>query len=91
MQPFGTEISELNKNGLNMGIKNAVNYFGGNAIGVVPFGDQTKVEAFNEQDYHGDKLYQHFSQEEIEKAAYLVNNSDGLVLPGEKQDLMNYY
>ena len=82
MQPFGTEISELNENGLNMGIKNAINYFGGNAIGVVPFGDQTKVEAYNEADFYGDKLFQHFSQEEIEKATYLVKNSDGLVLPG---------
>ena len=44
IQPLGTEISELNENGLNMGIKCAVNYFGGNAIGVVPFGNQTKVE-----------------------------------------------
>ena len=65
MQPFGTEISELNENGLNMGIKSAINYFGGNAIGVVPFGDLTKVEAYNEADFYGDKLYQHFSQEEI--------------------------
>lgn len=81
-QPLGTEISELNENGLNMGIKCAVNYFGGNAIGVVPFGDQTKVEPYNEKAFYEDKLYQHFSQEELDKALFLVKNSDGLVLPG---------
>lgn len=82
MEPFGTEISELNENGLNMGIKSAINYFGGNAIGIVPFGEETKVEAYNETEFYGDKLFQHFTQEELQKAMYLVSNSDGLVLPG---------
>lgn len=82
MQTFGTEISELNENGVNMGVKSAINYFGGNAIGVVPFGEQIKVEAYNETEFYGDKLFQYFSEADIQKAMYLVSNCDGLVLPG---------
>lgn len=82
MQPFGTEISELNENGLNTGIKAAVNYFGGNAIGVVPFGPQEKVEAYNEAEFQGDKIFQYFTEEELQRAIYVVSNSDGVVLPG---------
>lgn len=82
MQPFGTEISELNENGVNMGIKSAINYWGGNAVGVVPFGEQTKVEAYNETEFYGNQLLEHFTQEELQRAKYLVSNCDGLILPG---------
>lgn len=82
MKSLGTEIAELNENGLNMGIKSAINYFGGKAIGVVPFGDLSEVDPSNEENFYGDKLYEHFSKEEILAANFLIENTDGLILPG---------